>query len=85
MTIPGRANKIFQFWSHKTHFLVLQDDFPHAEVEHGADVDDEEHGADDWEGEDGGPGRAGVGLRDGAEQLLTGARPVDSVHFEVSH
>ena len=45
-----------------THFLVLEDDFPHAEVEHGADVDDEEEGADDGESQDGGAGGAGVRL-----------------------
>ena len=33
----------------KTHFLVLKNDFPHAEVEHGADVDDEEESADNGE------------------------------------
>ena len=71
--------------SYKTHLLVLKNDFPHAEVEHGADVDDEEHGADDREGEDGGPGGAGVGLGDGAEDLLAGPRPVDGVHLEVRH
>ena len=36
--------------------LVLEDDLPHAEVEHGADVDDEQQGAhhrqgQHWEGE----------------------------------
>ena len=46
----------------KTHFLVLKNDFPHAEVEHGADVDDEEEGADDGESQDGGAGGAGVRL-----------------------
>ena len=37
--------------------LVLEDDLPHAEVEHGADVDDEQQGTDHrqgqhWEGGD---------------------------------
>ena len=58
---------------------------PHAEVEHCADVDDEEHGADHGEGEDGGPGGAGVALSHRAEHFLAGPRPVDSVHFEVRH
>ena len=71
--------------SYKTHLLVLKNDFPHAEVEHGADVDDEQHGADHGEGEDGGPGGTRVGLRHGAEHLLAGARPVDGVHLVVRH
>lgn len=31
--------------------LVLQNHLSHAEIEHGADVDDEEEGADDRQGE----------------------------------
>ena len=58
---------------------------PHAEVEHGADVDDEEEGADHREGEDGGAGGAGVRLGDRAEDLLTGPGPVHCIHFEVCH
>ena len=69
----------------KTHFLVLKNDFPHAEVEHGADVDDEEEGAHHGEGEDGGAGGAGVRLCHRAEDLLTGPGPVYCVHFEICH
>ena len=69
----------------KTHFLVLKNDFPHAEVEHGADVDDEEEGADHGESQDGGAGGTGVRLRHWAEHLLTGPGPVYCIHFEVCH
>ena len=88
MQIPESPNENVQFLCDfvcKTHFLVLKNDFPHAEVEHGADVDDEEEGAHHGEGEDGGAGGAGVRLGDGAEDLLTGPWPVHCIHFEVCH
>ena len=64
MQIPESPNENLQFCviAVKTHFLVLKNDFPHAEVEHGADVDDEEEGADHGESQDGGAGGAGVRL-----------------------
>ena len=88
MQIPESPNENVQFLCDfvcKTHFLVLKNDFPHAEVEHSADVDDEEEGADHGEGEDGGAGGTGVGLCHRAEDLLTGPRPVHCIHFEVCH
>ena len=65
--------------------MVLQDHLAHAEVEEGADVEDEEEGADDGEGEDGGPGGAGVRLRDGIKELLRGTGPAHRVQLVVSH
>ena len=88
MQIPESPNENVQFCViavGKTHFLVLKNDFPHAEVEHGADVDDEEEGAHHGEGQNGGAGGAGVRLRHRAEDLLTGSRPVNCVHFEICH
>ena len=52
MQIPESPNENVQFLCDfvcKTHFLVLKNDFPHAEVEHSADVDDEEEGTDHGE------------------------------------
>ena len=46
--------------SESSNLLVLQDNLPHAEVEHGADVEDEEEGAHHGEGEHGGAGGAAV-------------------------
>ena len=46
------------------YLLILQYDLPHTKVEHGADVEDKKEGADHREGEDRGPGGAGVSLGD---------------------
>ena len=43
-----------------SYFLILKNDFPHTEVEHGADVEDEEEGAHHGEGKHGGAGGAAV-------------------------
>lgn len=67
-----------------SNLLVLQDNFSHAEVEHGADVEDEEEGAHHGQGQHAGPGGAGVGLRHlRAEHLLTPPRPRHRVQLEV--
>ena len=88
MQIPESPNENVQFLCDfvcKTHFLVLKNDFPHAEVEHGADVDDEEQGADYGECEDRCSGWTSILLSHRAEHFLTCARPVHGVHFEISH
>ena len=88
MQIPESPNENVQFLCDfvcKTHFLVLKNDFPHAEVEHGADVDDEEEGADHGERQHGGAGGTGVRLCHRAEYLLASPGPVHRVHFEVCH
>ena len=67
-----------------SNLLVLQDNFSHAEIEHGADVEDEEEGAHHGQRQHAGPGGAGVGLGDlGAEHLLTPPWPRHRVQLEV--
>ena len=71
-----------------SYFLILKNDFPHAEVEHGADIEDEEEGAHHGEGEHGGAGGAAVQpetVRGRAEHRGAGAGPRHRVNLEVRH
>lgn len=67
-----------------SNLLVLQDNLSHAEVEHGADVEDEEEGAHHRQGQHAGPGGAGIRLGHlRAEHLLAPPWPWHSVQLEV--
>lgn len=71
-----------------SYFLILKNDFPHTEVEHGADIEDEEEGAHHGEGEHGGAGGAAVQpetVRGRAEHRGAGAGPRHRVNLEVRH
>ena len=65
--------------------LVLQDNFPHAEVEHGADVEDEKEATDDTQSEDGSSGWTCVNLGHVGKDLLTCSWPIHSIQFVISH
>ena len=81
-------NKLFSKLTSKfkiKYLLILKDDSPHAEVEHGANVEDEEEATDDTECEDGSSGWTCVDLGHVGKDLLTCPWPVDSIQFVISH